>query len=69
MSGWVMVLLGQGAITAGSWLLSRHFGWEVAVALALIIEGAIGAVYGMLSVGTEAEPWHGGALDRAEDRR
>ncbi len=67
MSGWIMVFLGQGAIAAGSWLLSRHFGWEVAAAVALLIEGAIGALYGMLNVGNEAEPWHGGAHHHAED--
>jgi hypothetical protein len=55
-----MILLGQGAIAGGCWLLSRTLGWELAVGVALILEGAIGALYGMLDVAHEPEPWHGG---------
>jgi hypothetical protein len=68
MSGWMMVALGQGGIAAGGWLLSRHFGWEASVAVVLLFEGAIGVLYGMLQVGGESEPWHGGAIDDGERR-
>ena len=64
-----MVVLGQGAIFFGAWLLSRHFGWEVIVAVMLLIEGALGAMYGMLNIGNEPEPWHGGAIDGLDHDR
>jgi hypothetical protein len=54
----------QVAIAADGGLLSRHIGWEATVAALLIVEGGIGAVYGMLTVGKEPELWHGGAIDR-----
>mgnify|MGYP003462354042 CR=1 FL=1 len=61
-----MVALGQGGIALGGRLLTRHKSWEVAVAVVLLLESAIGVVYGMLSVGDEPEPWHGGAIDRGD---
>jgi hypothetical protein len=38
------------------------------MAVVLLLEGAIGVLYGMLQVGSESEPWHGGAIEDGENR-
>jgi hypothetical protein len=51
VTGWLLLALSQAAIAAGGWLLSRHIGWEATVAVLLIVEGGIGALYGTLTAG------------------
>jgi hypothetical protein len=66
VTGWLLLALSQAAIAAGGWLLSRHIGWEATVAVLLIVEGGIGALYGTLTAGKGPVPWHGGAIDRQD---
>jgi hypothetical protein len=57
MHAWLNVVLGQIFIALGAWLLSQHFPWTAVLGLVLIVEGAIGAIYGMLHPSDDADDW------------
>jgi hypothetical protein len=63
MESALLFLVGQGAIALGAYLLARTLPWTVVAGAALLVEGAVAVVYGMVLQVVPKEgdkPWHGG---------